>query len=89
MCKPTKLIESHFSTADENTEDTSVYSAVYSSISLVNGKINRMDLSQLKALCKQNKLSPNGKESAIRHVWSHLNSAGCLIRHFGSILGFH
>jgi len=53
-------------TADENTEDTSVYSAVYSSISLVNGKINRMDLSQLKALCEQNKLSPNGKESAIR-----------------------
>lgn len=61
-------------TADENTDysenggggDVRHAHPVYSSISLINGKINRMDLNQLKAMCRQNKLATMGKREAIK-----------------------
>jgi len=68
-------------TADENTEyrgwnrghnsnhrnnhHQSTRHPVYSTISLINGKINRMDLNQLKTMCRQNNLSTFGKREAV------------------------
>jgi len=39
---------------------------VYKTISLINGKINRMDLNQMKVHCKEHKLSCHGKREAVK-----------------------
>jgi len=65
-------------TADENTEDSENGGGgggrlearrdhpVYSTISFINGKINRMDLNQLKSMCRQHKLPTMGKREAVK-----------------------
>ncbi len=54
------------SPANCNSEQLMTYGDVYHSISLMNGEINRMDLSEMKHRCRELNLHPMGKREAVK-----------------------